>query len=117
MQLFKFELPFSIVKTIINDICIKTDKYYLFTYLQYKKEEYNNNISQICDMLTNYYREAKLFYVKRVQTFNSFNTVLRQLCKLHNIPFSISVKYNQGRSYSQYKIYLEDDVVNDISSN
>ncbi len=109
MQVFKRVVPYSIVINIIHEICIRNNNNYLFTYLQYKKAEYNNHIAHVCDSLYEYYIDSKKHYVTRIHTYNSFNTIIRQLCKLHNILFTISVKYNISRSYSEYTIYLEDN--------
>ena len=37
--------------------------------------------------------DSQKFYVERKMTYKNFVTILRQICKYHNIPFTTNIKY------------------------
>ena len=57
--------------------------------------------------LKRYYYKNKHFYIDRENiTYNQFNTVLRQICKINNIDIEIKIKYENSKYSPEYHIFL-----------
>lgn len=104
-QLFKRSIDKSILYNLLDNICIKTDKYYLFDQNSYKKGMYNNSISQFCEDIKPYYHKSKQTYVTRKLSYHKFVTVIRQICRYSNISFTSQIKYVNSSYDIPYFIY------------
>ena len=106
-QIFKRLVPPQLLYAIFEQICLKTDKYYLVDNNAYKKLMYNNLHLRMCEDLAEYYHSSKLFYIKREMSYNSFTNIVRQICKSNGIMFTSQIKYNQSRYAIEYLVYPE----------
>jgi len=61
---------------------------------------------EFCETIKNYYHLSKQFYLERKMTYNSFTTILRQICKNNNIMFTSQIKYNESKYNIDYLIYF-----------
>ena len=104
-QLFKQSIDKSILYTLLDKICIKTEKYYLFDQNSYKKGMYNNSIPQFCEEVKQCYHKSKQIYVTRKLTYSKFVTVIRQICRYVNISFTSQIKYVNSSYDIPYYIY------------
>ena len=66
---------------------IKNDKYYTLNKVSYKKAEYLELLQPFLDSIDEYYYESKKFYLTRKQNYNSFITIIRQICRQNNINY------------------------------
>ena len=96
-QIFKQSVPDDILFSLLEKICLKTDKYYLFDMNAYKKLLFHNLHTDFCESLKPYYHLGKHFYLDRKMTYNSFTTIIRQICKCNNIMFATKIKYNESK--------------------
>ena len=71
----------------------------------YRKMQFNNLQEDFCSTILLYYHLGKQFYVSREMTYNSFTTIIRQICKYHAIMFSSQIKYNESKYNINYQIY------------
>jgi hypothetical protein len=105
-QIFRKEVPVSLLFDVLDQICLKTDKYYLVDQNAYRKLLYNNLHNKLADDLLDYYHISKQFYVQRKMTYNSFTNIVRQICKSTNIVFTSQIKYNESKYSIDYLVYL-----------
>ena len=95
----------SIFNNLLKDYSIETKRYYLFTYECFKKIKYNNYDVYFVKQLAPYYSKKHQFYLNRVQTYNTFTTILRQLCKKLHYKYVSYVKYDKSKYSIIYNIY------------
>ena len=105
-QTFKNHIPKSTLFHLLDKICDKSDKYYLFDLTAYKKGEYLNVITSFCDEIKPYYHESKKFYVDRKMSYYNMCTVLRQICNSNSIMFSTKIVYSKSKFNIPYHIYF-----------
>ena len=105
-QIFKNNIPNDIVFKILEDISIKTDKYYIINNNSYKKGVFNETIPVFLEECKPYYHISKRKYVERKSTYNSFITVLRQICNYNKITYTSQIKYDRSKYDIIYHVYF-----------
>jgi hypothetical protein len=105
LQIFKKQIPKEILYDLLNKICIKNENYYIFNKISYKKAEYQQLLEPFCQSLVESYHISKQTYVTRKQTYNSFLTIIRQLCRLNDINYASNVVYIKSTYEIIYHIY------------
>ena len=106
-QIFKNNVPKEIVFNILEKInSFKSNKYYTINNLSFKKGIYANDISEFMQEIKPYYHNSKQFYVDREMTFPRFTTVVRQICKANDIPFTSQIKYDKSKYNIEYNVYF-----------
>jgi len=106
-QIFKTSIPNQIMFDLLDKICLKTDKYYLFDMNAFRKMTFYHLFEPFSQAIINHYHVSKQFYLTRKLTYNSFTNILRQLCKSANIMFTSQIKYNESKYNIDYLIYRE----------
>lgn len=104
-QIFKQSVPTEVLFKLLEQICLKTNKYYVIDMNAFRKMCFNKLHEQFCSEILPYYHLGKQFYVTREITYNSFTTIIRQICKHHAIMFSSQIKYNESKYNINYHIY------------
>jgi hypothetical protein len=105
-QIFKQRIPNNILFDLLEKISIKADKYYLINYNSFKKGLYNESISTFIETCKMYYHLSKHKYLNKATTYNSFITVVRQICNNNNIKYTSNIKYDKSSYDIVYYIYL-----------
>ena len=105
-QIFRNIIPPHILFDILEQVCLKTDKYYLVDMNAFKKFKYNDMHTRFVDDIIDYYHLSKRFYVEREMTYNSFTNIVRQICKSNNIMFTSQIKYNESSYSIDYLVYF-----------
>lgn len=105
-QIFRDIVPLEILFELLEQICLKTDKYYLVDINAYKKLKYNNLHVRFIDEIIDYYHLSKRFYVEREMTYNSFTNIVRQICKSNDIMFTNQIKYSESSYSIDYLVYF-----------
>jgi len=105
-QIFKKNVPTESLYSLLDDICLKNDKYYIFNNNSYKKGLFNNTITKFIDECKPYYHISKQKYLERKLTYNSFTTILRQICKFNKITHTSQIKYDKSTYDIIYYIYF-----------
>ena len=113
VQIFKKHLPNEDLFLLLESICAKTEKYYIFNKNAYKKGQFNNIIPSFINKITPLYHASKQKYVERKQTYNSFTTILRQLCNFSKITYTSQIKYDKSSYDIVYFIYFVDPLDNE----
>jgi len=105
-QIFKAIPDNKLFFDLLDKICIKNDKYFLIDRIAYKKGLLSNDINLFFNNLLDAYYSSKKYYLTRELTYNSFLTVVRQLCKINTISFTSKIKYNKSKYEIVYYIYF-----------
>ena len=105
-QTFKKKVDIEPLFELLEKICCKESKYYMFDLNAYKKGLYENLFNEYFDYLKDFYHKSKQKYIEKKITYNSFTTVLRQILKYNNIPFHSKLCYNKSEYVIVYYIYF-----------
>jgi hypothetical protein len=105
-QIFKKSLPVDILFELLDQICLKTEKYYLIDLNAFKKMVFLKLNEPFLTLLSEYYHSSKQFYLTREFTYNSFTNIIRQICKNNAIMFTSNIKYNESKYNIDYFIYF-----------
>ena len=79
---------------------------YILSKTLFKKAKLNNKIQPFVDLIKPHYYNSKLFYVERKMTYKNFVTIIRQICKLHEIGFISAIKYSKSKYEIKYSIFV-----------
>jgi hypothetical protein len=105
-QIFKSEVPKEILFTFLDNICIKNEKNYIINSSSFKKGIFNESINQFFKDITQYYYKSKKKYLEKKLTYNSFITVIRQICNSIKITYTSEIKYDKSIYDIIYYIYF-----------
>jgi len=72
----------------------------------YRKLMFYQYHEPFCESIKENYHLGKRFYLERKMTYNSFTTIIRQICKANHIMFSSQIKYNESKYNIDYYIYF-----------
>jgi hypothetical protein len=105
-QIFKNNIPNDLLFALIEDISIKTEKCYVINNNAYKKGMFNESISKFLEQCKPYYHISKRKYLERKINYNSFITILRQICNFNKITYTSQIKYDKSQYDIIYYIYF-----------
>jgi hypothetical protein len=104
-QIFKNNIPNNILFELLDLICLKNDNHYIFNFISFKKGVYNISIQKFIEDCTPYYHISKRKYLEKKLTYNSFTTVLRQICNFNKISYISKIIYDKSAYNITYYIY------------
>jgi hypothetical protein len=104
-QIFKNPIPKSLLSKLLDDIAVKTDKCYVVNNNSYKKGMFNELIIHFIEECKPYYHLSKRKYLERKPTYNSFTTIIRQICNFNQITYTSQIKYDKSSYDILYYIY------------
>jgi hypothetical protein len=96
-QLFKEKFPKETFFEFLNKYCNKTDKNYVVSKAAYKKAKLDDAIVPFFTQLKKYYHKSKHFYLDRGDNYKNLITVIRQICKNHEIIYTSNIKYSKSK--------------------
>ena len=105
-QIFKRTIPNAMLFSLLNTISIKNDNHYIFNKLSYKKGIFNEEIPKFIESCRPYYHISKEKYLDRKPSYNSFTTILRQICNYNQITYTSQIKYDKSNYDIVYYIYF-----------
>ncbi len=105
-QIFKNKIMDEILFSLLEKLCQKTEQYFIFNFESYKKGIYSEDIQNFIDYCKPYYHISKRKYLEKKLTYNSFVTVLRQICKFNKITYTSQIKYDKSSYNIIYYIYF-----------
>ena len=105
-QIFKDRIPNEMLIKLLDDIAVKYEKYYIINNNSYKKGMFNNIIELFITQCMPYYHISKRKYLERKLTYNSFITVIRQICNFNKITYTSQLKYDKSTYDITYYVYL-----------
>jgi hypothetical protein len=106
IQIFKKEVPTNILLNLLDEICMKNEKNYTFNVDSFKKGVFKELIQQFIEDIRGFYHISKQKYLNRKLTYNSFTTILRQICNFNKIHYTSQIKYDKSKYDIVYYIYI-----------
>jgi hypothetical protein len=106
-QIFKKQVPDETFIELLEDIGAKTEKYYIINNESYKRGLFTNSIPGFIEGCKPFYHLSKQKYLERKLTYNSFTTVLRQICNYNKMKYTSQIKYDKSNYDIVYYIYFE----------
>ena len=104
-QIFKKKIPTELLLELLTTCAFKHHKYLLFNNAAYKKGIFNNAIPLFIETCKEYYHISKFKYLEKKVTYNSFITILRQICNYNKITYTSQIKYDKSLYDITYYIY------------
>jgi len=104
-QIFKYNIPNSLLFNLLDTISQKTEKYYMFNLDAYKKGVYTEEIQKFMELCKPYYYQSKCKYLEKKLTYNSFTTIMRQICNFNQITYTSKIIYSKSHYNIVYYIY------------
>ena len=105
-QIFKNIIPTEKLFELLDSICLKNDKHYTFNVESFKRGVYKEIIQQFIEFCIPYYHISKRKYLEKKLTFNSFATIMRQICNINKITYTSQIKYDKSKYDIVYYIYI-----------
>lgn len=105
-QIFKSEVPKDVLFNFLDNICIKNEKNYILNLMAFKKGVFNESIIEFFKNINKHYHNSKKKYLEKKLTYNSFITVIRQICNHLKITYTSQVKYDKSVYDIIYYIYF-----------
>jgi len=105
-QIFKNKVPNETFINLLEQIGSKNDKYYMINNDSYKKGIFTNSIPIFMEECKPFYHISKQKYLERKLTYNSFITVLRQICNFNKVNYTSQIKYDKSKYDIIYYIYF-----------
>ena len=105
-QIFKQKVPTELLFNLLDSICMKNEKHYTFNINAFKKGIFTNKIADFFKECESYYHLSKKKYLERKITYNTFATVLRQICNNNKITYTSQIKYDKSSYEITYYIYM-----------
>lgn len=106
LQLFKIPPPKKILFDFLNKCCIFESNLYILEKSNYKSALLKGLTEPFIQELKPFYHNSKLFYIEQSNNFKSFVTIIRQLCKLYNIPINSTLQFSNSSYEIKYKILI-----------
>jgi len=105
-QIFKKQVPNEILFNLLENICTKNEKHYHLNSNSFKKGLYNDTINNFIELCKPCYHNSKKKYLERKLTYNTFTTIIRQICNFNNIKYTTQIKYDKSVYDIIYIIYF-----------
>ena len=105
-KLFKKLVPWEYMQILLSEICplLSLNRLFVIDLNVYKKMIFLEKHYAFLESLKPYYRMEKHFYLTREFTYNSFMTIVRQICKSHKQPFHTELKF--GRAFHNMVYFI-----------
>lgn len=105
-QIFKTKVATSKLIALLENLCVKNDKYYIFNFDSFKKGIYDGSLLLFFEDIKENYFISKRKYLDKKMSFNSVMTVIRQIMKSNNICFTSKILYSDSDYSIIYYIYF-----------
>ena len=107
LQIFKKQIPNEILFDLLKSICtINNNKYYIFNNDSFKKGIFTEEINKFIEICKPYYHNSKQKYLEKKNTYNTFTTILRQICNFNKIIYTTQIKYDKSIYNICYYIFF-----------
>jgi hypothetical protein len=105
-QIFKSKIDTKLLYELLDKIAFKNEKFYMFNNESFKKGVIQEDIPNFIEDCKEFYHLSKQKYLERKLTYNSFTTILRQICKYNKIIYTTQIKYDSSTYNIIYFIYF-----------
>jgi hypothetical protein len=104
-QIFKKNLPNEVLFDLLDSICLKNEKHYTLNVEAFKRGVFKELVQKFINDCVPYYHLSKRKYLERKHTYNSFTTILRQICNFNKITYTSQIIYDKSTYGILYYIY------------
>jgi hypothetical protein len=104
-QIFKNKIPTHTLFKLLDGICMKNEKHYIVNLNSFKKGVFNGAIPAFLEECKPFYHLSKRKYLESKPTYNSFTTILRQICNFNKVVYTSQIKYDKSSYGILYYIY------------
>ena len=104
-QIFKKNLPNELLFSLLDSICLKNEKHYTLNIEAFKKGVFKELVQNFINNCTPFYHLSKRKYLEKKLTYNSFTTILRQICNFNKITYTSQIIYDKSTYGIVYYIY------------
>lgn len=107
-SVFKITPDIQILYTLLDTISSKMDRYYVidansFRLLQF----YGDTVyKEFVEALTPHYHVSKRMYLTRPLTYNSFTTIVRQICNVNRVVVTRKPVYTKSVYSVEYLVHF-----------
>jgi hypothetical protein len=105
-QIFKKIPSKKLLYDFLENVALLENNYYILSKSGYKSAGMKNLTEPFLKELRQYYYKSKLIYIDKSCTYKGFITVLRQVCKINQIPIHSFLKYSKSEYFINYKILV-----------
>jgi hypothetical protein len=102
--IFKSQVDIGIVYDLLDQIATKLDKWYVIDATCFRLLKFHSDTlyANFVERLMPHYHLSKQFYLTRELTYNSFTTIIRQICNINGVVFERKNRYNQSMFSTDY---------------
>lgn len=104
-RIFYEPVDIEILYDLLDEICLKTDKYYQYNELAFRKMVFQNMHPNFLNRVLPFYRENKQLYITREISPNMFFTIIKQICNANNIPIESKTNKLDGGYRIEHHIF------------
>jgi len=115
-QIFKSAVPSYKLFSLLESVALKTDKKYVFNKNAYKKGIMEDKLQPFFEECKPHYYASKQKYLEKKMTYNSFSTVLRQICNYNKIVYTSQIKYYKSDYDIEYHIYIGNEYITNTNT-
>ena len=106
-QTFCKKIPLKLLDELLQEAgCERTATHYLYNIDSYKRLKCKNLVEPFLEEIESYYHKSKRHYVLRPISPKRLLTIIRQICRVHNIPYVSNLKYMHSGYDITYNIYM-----------
>ena len=111
-QIFKTAIPSQLLKDFLLKICDTSNQDdlsmndFIVSNAIFKKALFLNVLPDFIEKIKPYYYTSKHYFLERKLTYNTFMTIIRQLCNVNNIKFTTKMIYDKSKYEIHYTIFL-----------
>jgi hypothetical protein len=98
----------NILFELLDLVCVKRAEYYIFGIYAYRSLQYRNIYPEFAKKIVNCYRPHYRSFVTRPLTYQSIVTIIRHICKMHNIRLEAKTEYKPVYNTDYYIYYQEE---------
>lgn len=114
--IFRSHIPINVLYDVLDKICIKKEKYYLFDFNAFRLLQYHELYPEFSQKIIQAYKPSKQFFVTRPLTYNSFITILRHICRVNHVNFKTKFNYQHSLYNIDYYIHYGEHETSGIFS-
>lgn len=103
-QIFRENVPKELLFGFLTRTCKVDSGYYVFNKVSFKRAQFKNLVGDFVRVVTPYYFSSKKYYVEREITYRNLMTIIRQICKSHNIFIDSKEEYSNSYCDMSYRI-------------
>jgi len=103
-QIFKKNFPNEILFDFLKSICILENGRFCMDNACFKRAVITEKLPIFLDTIIEYYHKSKQIYVTKKQTYTSLITIIRQICKVNQIPYTTQTTYDKSNYEIKYII-------------